>query len=233
MQSASLFSLALQGAALVEGFHGGAAIRGPAHATFDRNAAVRAQVASTAATKLLAGPQAQRRRALLQMQMKTAEITMPALSSTMTEGKISQWLMNEGDKVEVGDMVLVVESDKADMDVETYEEGYIAKILVGEGESAAVGSPVALLVSEEAEIAAAKAGGAPAAAAPAPEPAAAPAAAADVDSIAINMPALSSTMTEGKISQWLVNVGDKIEAGDMVLVVESDKADMDVESYEE
>jgi len=83
---------------------------------------------------------------------EVTEIMMPALSSTMTEGKISQWLMTEGDKVEVGDMVLVVESDKADMDVESYEEGFIAKILVPEGESAAVGAPVALLVADEADI---------------------------------------------------------------------------------
>ena len=61
-------------------------------------------------------------------QVKTSQITMPALSSTMTEGKISQWLVNVGDKVEAGDMVLVVESDKADMDVETYEEGFIAQV---------------------------------------------------------------------------------------------------------
>ena len=158
---------------------------------------------------------------------------MPALSSTMTEGKISQWLMNEGDKVEVGDMVLVVESDKADMDVESYEEGYIAKILVGEGDSAAVGSPVALLVSDESEISAAREGpGAPAAVPASTAPTSSPTT-AQVESVPITMPALSSTMTEGKISQWLINVGDKVEVGDMVLVVESDKADMDVESYEE
>merc|ERR1719424_506925 len=77
---------------------------------------------------------------------EVTQIMMPALSSTMTEGKISEWLMAEGDKVSAGDMVLVVESDKADMDVESYEEGFIAKILVGEGESAPVGSPVAILV---------------------------------------------------------------------------------------
>merc|ERR1719261_1426110 len=81
-----------------------------------------------------------------------AKIMMPALSSTMTEGKISQWLKGPGDKVEVGDMVLVVESDKADMDVESYEEGYIAKILVEEGDSAPVGAPVALLVENQADI---------------------------------------------------------------------------------
>merc|ERR1719217_79697 len=106
------------------------------------------------------------------MDAKVTEIMMPALSSTMTEGKISQWLMNIGDKVEVGDMLLVVES---------YEEGYLAAILTPEGESAAVGAPVALLAANEADIekvaaaGAAGAGAAPAAAAPA---AAAPAAAA-------------------------------------------------------
>merc|ERR1719352_1207508 len=101
------------------------------------------------------------------------EVKMPALSSTMTEGKISSWLMGVGDKVDAGDMVLVVESDKADMDVETYEEGYIAKILVGEGDVAPVGAPVAILCEKAEDIeaaAAAGSGGAPAAAA---EPAAA------------------------------------------------------------
>ncbi|CAN0094799.1 unnamed protein product, partial [Discosporangium mesarthrocarpum] len=51
---------------------------------------------------------------------------MPALSSTMTEGKVVEWLKSKGDKVEVGDPVLVVESDKADMEVEAYDEGYLA-----------------------------------------------------------------------------------------------------------
>merc|ERR1719393_1082220 len=106
-------------------------------------------------------------------------IMMPALSSTMTEGKISQWLMNIGDKVEVGDMLLVVESDKADMDVEAYEEGYLAAILTPEGESAAVGAPVAALAANEADIEKVAAAGAQGAAAAAPAPAAAaPAAAA-------------------------------------------------------
>ena len=53
---------------------------------------------------------------------------MPALSSTMTEGKIVQWLKGVGDKVEAGDAIMVVESDKADMDVEAFEEGYIAQV---------------------------------------------------------------------------------------------------------
>ena len=97
------------------------------------------------------------------------EIAMPALSSTMTEGKITEWLKSVGDKVEVGDAVMVVESDKADMDVESFGEGFLAAVLVGEGEMATVGAPVALLAPTKDEIAAVAAagggGGAPAAAA--------------------------------------------------------------------
>ncbi|MEB3156496.1 MAG: biotin/lipoyl-containing protein, partial [Cyanobacteriota bacterium] len=55
--------------------------------------------------------------------MATHDIFMPALSSTMTEGKIVQWLKKPGDRVERGESVLVVESDKADMDVESFQEG--------------------------------------------------------------------------------------------------------------
>ena len=58
------------------------------------------------------------------------EIFMPALSSTMTEGKIVEWLKNPGDKVERGESVLVVESDKADMDVESFQDGYLAAVLM-------------------------------------------------------------------------------------------------------
>ena len=60
--------------------------------------------------------------------------------------------MDVGDKVSVGDMVLVVESDKADMDVESFEEGYIAKILTDAGETAAVGDPIALLAVRPEDI---------------------------------------------------------------------------------
>merc|ERR1719456_1065646 len=84
---------------------------------------------------------------------------MPALSSTMTEGKISQWQKNVGDKVEVGDVLMVVESDKADMDVEAFSEGYLAKILTPEGGTQAVGAPVAILVDNKDDIGKAAVGG--------------------------------------------------------------------------
>ncbi|MDJ0732671.1 MAG: dihydrolipoamide acetyltransferase family protein [Nostocaceae cyanobacterium] len=85
--------------------------------------------------------------------MSINEVFMPALSSTMTEGKIVSWVKSPGDKVEKGETVVVVESDKADMDVESFYEGYLAHILVPAGESAPVGSAIALLAETEAEIA--------------------------------------------------------------------------------
>ena len=106
---------------------------------------------------------------------------MPALYSTMTEGKIVEWLKQPGDKVERGESVLVVESDKADMDVESFNEGYLAAVLMPAGGTAPVGETIGLVVETEAEIAevAAKAPAAPAVApAPAAAPAPAPAAAA-------------------------------------------------------
>ncbi len=84
--------------------------------------------------------------------MAIREVFMPALSSTMTEGKIVSWQKSPGDKVEKGEIVVVVESDKADMDVETFYGGFIATIIVAAGESAPVGSAIALVAETEAEI---------------------------------------------------------------------------------
>ncbi|HHP7246259.1 MAG TPA: dihydrolipoamide acetyltransferase family protein [Elainellaceae cyanobacterium] len=80
------------------------------------------------------------------------EVFMPALSSTMTEGKIVSWVKSPGDKVEKGETVVVVESDKADMDVEAFYEGYLATIIVPADQVAPVGAPIALIAETEAEI---------------------------------------------------------------------------------
>jgi len=106
--------------------------------------------------------------------MATHDIFMPALSSTMTEGKIVEWLKQPGEKVARGESVLVVESDKADMDVESFQDGFLAAVLMPAGSTAPVGETIGLIVETEAEIADAKAN-APAAPA-APTAAAAPAA---------------------------------------------------------
>jgi pyruvate dehydrogenase E2 component (dihydrolipoamide acetyltransferase) len=88
--------------------------------------------------------------------MAIREVFMPALSSTMTEGKIVSWQKSPGEKVEKGEIVVVVESDKADMDVETFYAGFLATIIVQAGESAAVGSAIAYVAETEAEIEVAK-----------------------------------------------------------------------------
>ena len=115
--------------------------------------------------------------------MATHDIFMPALSSTMTEGKIVEWLKQPGDRVNRGESVLVVESDKADMDVEAFQEGFLAAVLVQAGGTAPVGETIGLIVESEAEIGAAQAQ------APAPGAAAASASAAPVAPAVPEVPA--------------------------------------------
>ena len=121
------------------------------------------------------------------------QVLLPALSPTMTEGKIAKWLKQEGDTVASGDVLLEIETDKATMEVEAVEEGILGKILVPDGtDGVAVNTPIAVIVEDGEEVpegtGAAPAAAAPAAPAeaPAPEakseaaPAAAPPAAAAV-----------------------------------------------------
>ena len=94
------------------------------------------------------------------------EILMPALSPTMTEGKLAQWLKGEGDTVAAGDVIAEIETDKATMEVEAVDEGVIGKILIAAGsEGVAVNTAIALLLED----------GESADALSAPEPAVAPA----------------------------------------------------------
>ena len=81
------------------------------------------------------------------------DILMPALSPTMEEGTLSKWLVKEGDKVESGDLIAEIETDKATMEVEAIDEGVIGKILVDEGqESIKVNVPIAILLLEGEEL---------------------------------------------------------------------------------
>ena len=140
------------------------------------------------------------------------EIFMPALSSTMTEGKIVSWVKEEGDAISKGEAVVVVESDKADMDVESFYDGFLAHICVEDGEMATVGAPIAYVAETEAEIpeaqakaAAASGGAAPApAAAPveaAPAPAPAPAAAAPAPAPVVNTGRIVATPYAKKLAK--------------------------------
>jgi pyruvate dehydrogenase E1 component beta subunit len=93
------------------------------------------------------------------------EVLMPALSPTMTEGKIARWLKQPGDKVKAGDVLAEIETDKATMEMEAVDEGTLARILVPEGsENVAVNAPIAVIAAEGESVSAASA----------PKPAAAP-----------------------------------------------------------
>src|SRR5437764_15162270 len=77
------------------------------------------------------------------------ELKMPALSPTMEEGTLAKWLVKEGDKVNSGDILAEIETDKATMEFEAVDEGTVAKILVPEGsEGVKVGAPIAILAGE-------------------------------------------------------------------------------------
>jgi pyruvate dehydrogenase E2 component (dihydrolipoamide acetyltransferase) len=140
----------------------------------------------------------------------THDIFMPALSSTMTEGKIVQWLKKPGDRVERGESVLVVESDKADMDVESFQEGYLAVVLVEAGGTAPVGDTIGLIAESEAEIADVQAHAqAQAAAAPAPAaPAAVPPPAAPVVQAPVAAPVVPAPPAPAVVAQAAPAVAD-------------------------
>ncbi|MFP4611162.1 MAG: biotin/lipoyl-containing protein, partial [Thiohalophilus sp.] len=144
-------------------------------------------------------------------------IKMPQLSDTMTEGVVVSWEKNIGDKVERGDIVATVETDKAIMDVEVFREGYLSGPLQPVDATIPVGEAMGYLVASADEVqsegaaAPASAGGeaAPAAEQEQTEPAAAASAeAANVevapaeDAHTIKMPQLSDTMTEGVMVSW-------------------------------
>src|SRR5215470_10164072 len=102
-----------------------------------------------------------------------SEIPLPALSPTMTEGKILKWLKKEGDSISSGEAIAEVETDKSNLEVEAFDDGVLLKIIVPEGETGKVGAPIAVIGQKGEKF---EASAAPKAAAPAPAPAAASAA---------------------------------------------------------
>src|SRR5579875_3276383 len=86
------------------------------------------------------------------------QILMPALSPTMTEGKLARWLKKVGEDVRAGDVIAEIETDKATMEVEAVDEGRLAQILIDEGtEGVAVNTPIAVLAGNGEDAAAAQA----------------------------------------------------------------------------
>ena len=165
-------------------------------------------------------------------------ITMPRLSDTMEEGVVAKWLKKVGDKVNEGDILAEIETDKATMEFESFHSGTLLYIGLQEGEGAKVDTLLAIIGKEGEDISALIGGGAPAAAAapaaeakPVAEVTSAPAAAMPAGVEVVTMPRLSDTMTEGTVASWLKKVGDTVKEGDILAEIETDKATMEFESF--
>jgi pyruvate dehydrogenase E2 component (dihydrolipoamide acetyltransferase) len=176
-------------------------------------------------------------------------VTMPRLSDTMTEGTVASWLKKVGDKISEGDILAEIETDKATMEFESFNEGILLYIGIPEGETAPVDSLLAIIGKEGEDISALISGGAKAPAAEEATPAPAAEAKAETETaattapaattalpkgvIVVTMPRLSDTMTEGTVASWLKKVGDSVAEGDILAEIETDKATMEFESFNE
>ena len=165
-------------------------------------------------------------------------ITMPRLSDTMTEGVVASWLKKVGDTIKTGDILAEIETDKATMEFESFYDGVLLHIGIQEGESAPVDSLLAIIGAAGEDVSALlSAGNAPVAKDEAPAVSNVEAAPATTSSElpagvkVITMPRLSDTMTTGTVATWLKKVGDTVKEGDILAEIETDKATMEFESF--
>ena len=173
-------------------------------------------------------------------------ILMPRLSDTMTEGVVAAWHKNVGDTVKKGDLLAEIETDKATMELESYQDGILLHIGTPRGGKLQVNDLLAIFGKAGEDVAALVAqntGGANAtvpvetATTPAPVPATSTPSASAVDFSAMEevvlMPRLSDTMTEGVIAGWHKQIGDTVKKGEVLADIETDKATMELESYKD
>jgi pyruvate dehydrogenase E2 component (dihydrolipoamide acetyltransferase) len=181
--------------------------------------------------------------AKLEYDIMAEVVRMPKMSDTMEEGVIASWLVKEGDNVKSGDILAEVETDKATMELESYEDGVLLHIGIKEKESVPVNGIIAIIGKKGEDISSLLSE----ASANKPEEKEKEevvkeekkasveevADTSDVNAQVIAMPKMSDTMTEGTIASWLKKVGDKVQAGDILAEVETDKATMELEAYED
>tara|TARA_R110000751_G_scaffold305938_1_gene423310 strand:+ start:1599 stop:3239 length:1641 start_codon:yes stop_codon:yes gene_type:complete len=169
-------------------------------------------------------------------------INMPRLSDTMEEGTVAKWLKKVGDKIEEGDILAEIETDKATMEFESFNEGTLLYIGIKEGDTAPVDSLLAIIGEKGEDVSGlidsassdAKEEKEAEAVAKKEEKKEAPKAAGATipDGVEIiKMPRLSDTMEEGTVATWLKKVGDEVEEGDILAEIETDKATMEFESF--
>ena len=178
-------------------------------------------------------------------------INMPRLSDTMEEGTVATWLKKVGDKVEEGDILAEIETDKATMEFESFHEGTLLHIGVHEGETTKVDELLAIIGEEGEDISDLLDGKSSTKEetnsedqTEEKEDTAKDDATSNDDSTesaseklpegvtVVTMPRLSDTMEEGTVANWLKKVGDAVEEGDILAEIETDKATMEFESFQ-
>lgn len=173
-------------------------------------------------------------------------VNMPRLSDTMEEGTVASWLKKVGDRIEEGDILAEIETDKATMEFESFNEGVLLHIGVQEGETTKVDELLAIIGEEGEDISNLLNGEESNGSTidttaeditevdqeetnqnsePTPE--------IPHGVVVVTMPRLSDTMEEGTVASWLKNIGDFIEEGEILAEIETDKATMEFESFNE
>ena len=174
-------------------------------------------------------------------------VNMPRLSDTMEEGTVASWLKNVGDRVEEGDILAEIETDKATMEFESFNEGTLLHIGLQEGETTKVDELLAIIGEEGEDISELLNGTTTNQVAENETPTIEDVSVKENESapetntaeelpegvVVITMPRLSDTMEEGTVASWLKNVGDFVQEGDILAEIETDKATMEFESFNE
>lgn len=177
-------------------------------------------------------------------------IKMPKMSDTMEEGVIASWLVKEGDEVKSGDILAEVETDKATMELESYEDGTLLYIGVKEKEAVPVDGIIAIIGKKGENIddliqkaksgggdqngnESEKSSGEAKEEEKSDEESGEDIDVSDINASVITMPKMSDTMQEGTIASWLKKEGDEVSSGDILAEVETDKATMELEAYED
>ncbi len=169
-------------------------------------------------------------------------IKMPKLSDTMEEGVVAKWHKKVGDKVSDGELLAEIETDKATMEFESFQEGIVLHHGVAEGEAGAVDSILAIVGEKGEDITAILNGqngqrnADPVKEETLKEEETVDSVSIDTSSInakIIKMPKLSDTMKEGTVAAWVKKVGDVVESGEILAEIETDKATMEFESFED
>ncbi|MGE0568128.1 MAG: 2-oxo acid dehydrogenase subunit E2 [Bacteroidia bacterium] len=168
-------------------------------------------------------------------------VRMPKLSDTMTEGTVAKWHKKIGDKVKSGDLLADIETDKATMEFESFQDGVLLYIGVEEKKSATVDGILAILGKEGEDVSEilksesnSTAVEVPASNGTSNESTEKKSTVKIPDGVeVVKMPKLSDTMTEGTVAKWHKKVGDKVKSGELLADIETDKATMEFESFQD